>query len=160
MGVFGQSLCLFAPHFYSNVNVIATSLSHTIGRLQTDLECHRNEWIFNHTNAGSPAVVRLTVSGVGAMERCTQNITLTWIRDSQASPLPSLCGLMPGTRARRGLRWLLLLFNPLSRKYVTLSRNLMYSFVIRDTKFPLFSSHQARFSNSIWSNFRFLFFEF
>ena len=48
--------------------------------------------------------------------------------------------------------------NPVSRKFVTLSRNLIYSFVIWDTKFPLFSCHQARFSNSIGSIFSFFVF--
>ena len=37
--------------------------------------------------------------------------------------------------------------SPVSRKSVTLSRNLICSFVSWDTKFPLFSCHQARFSD-------------
>ena len=40
--------------------------------------------------------------------------------------------------------------NPVSRKYVTLSRLLIYSFVIWDTKVPLFSCHHYDFQTHVF----------
>ena len=67
------------------------------------LNITKNEWIFNHTKADCPAVIRLTVSGVRAMEQLhAHNLDMDsrWLRCAGPPPLHLAWWMMPGTQAR------------------------------------------------------------